>query len=149
MGRYLLILGCSKRKRKLPAIPLPALKRYDGPAFRVIRKWEKTNKENHCPDIKVISAKYGLLDIKDSIPYYDQQMTVARATELKESISEKLMGLLQKNNYSGAYCDVGSIYLQVLPKQFVQSSKSIEIAKGRIGEHLKNLKRWLSSLPKD
>jgi len=147
MGRYLLILGCSKRKKKLLVTPIPALERYDGPAFRVIRKWQKVSNEDHCLDIKVISAKYGLLDIKDNIPYYDQQMTVARAAELKQSVAEKLLGLLRKNNYSCVYCDVGSVYLKALPDELIESNELIEFAKGRIGERLSNLKRRLLSLP--
>lgn len=149
MKRYLLILSCSKRKRKSPATPIPALERYDGSAFRIVRKWIEREGDHSWLDIKVISAKYGLLDIKDNIPYYDQQLTVARAAELKESISKKLTELLQKNNYSDIYCDIGSVYFKVLPSQFMESNELIEVAKGRIGERLKNLKAWLLSLQED
>jgi hypothetical protein len=67
----LLILSCSQRKRP-DAILLPALERYDGPMFRVLRKFlrENPSKELH-PDVYILSAQFGLISADQLIPIPD------------------------------------------------------------------------------
>lgn len=70
---YLLIVMCSKRKRSAPDL-LPALERYDGIFFRILRK---ARREGHWPDnldILILSAKYGLLELDTAIENYDLRM---------------------------------------------------------------------------
>lgn len=148
-NRYLLLLGCSKRKKSMPMSPTLALDRYDGPAFRLVRKWMSETKARSFLDIKVISAKYGLLDAEDNIPYYDEKMTSGRAVELEKTVSEQLKKLVQQNDYRGIYCDLGNAYLRVLPNDFIKSNELVKIAKGRVGERLRSLKTWLVSLPSE
>lgn len=133
----------------MPTSPISALDRYDGPAFRLIRKLMPETKANSLLDIKVVSAKYGLLDARESIPYYDEKMTSGRAVELEKTVSEQLEKLVQQNDYRGIYCDLGNAYLQVLPNDFIKSNELVKIAKGRIGERLRSLKTWLVSLPSE
>ncbi len=97
-------------------------------------------------DIKVLSARYGLIDAGDRIPYYDQEMTRMRAAQLQQSISRELAKLLETCNYRSVYCDGSSTYLQAFPRRFLDSGGPVEVAKGRIGERLGSLKRWLVSL---
>ena len=52
--RKLLIVSCSKTKRKLKNAP--AMEVYDGPVYKILRKNLKQNL-----DILIISAKYGLI----------------------------------------------------------------------------------------
>jgi hypothetical protein len=61
--RYLLILGCSQRKRPDSGL-LPAIERYDGVNFRIL---QKAKREEYLPenlDILILSAKYGLIEAK-------------------------------------------------------------------------------------
>ena len=61
---HLLILGCSDRKRAANG-KLPALDLYDGVNFRVLRTF--LNEHGWPPGlcVKILSAKYGLLDATD------------------------------------------------------------------------------------
>ena len=59
MKHYLLILSCSQRKRKDPGF-LPAIERYDGVNFRVIKKLGRQSRLLKNLDILIISAKYGI-----------------------------------------------------------------------------------------
>ncbi len=88
----LLILSCSKRKRADPEL-LPALDRYDGPAFRVLRRYLPS----HGPealDAYIISAGFGLIPSHTPIPNYDQTMTSQRAELLRPGIVDKLRTIL-------------------------------------------------------
>ena len=57
----LLILSCSQRKRPNRVL-LPALERYDGPVFRMLRKFLRScpARESHL-EIYILSAQFGLL----------------------------------------------------------------------------------------
>ena len=75
----LLILSCSQRKRPTKG-KLPALKRYDGPAFRVMNKFMRVcPSEVHLPDVYILSAKFGLISADQPIPSYDHRMTSQRS----------------------------------------------------------------------
>jgi hypothetical protein len=57
--RRLLILACSQRKNPARG-KLPAIDRYDGPAFRVLRKYSRDSAAN-LPTVLILSAKHGLI----------------------------------------------------------------------------------------
>jgi hypothetical protein len=73
----LLILACSQRKRP-DAELLPALERYDGPAFRVLRRFLRSRAPDP-PDVLILSAEHGLIPRDLPIAAYDRKMTPARA----------------------------------------------------------------------
>lgn len=56
-GDRLLILSCSRRKR-LDTDLLPAIERYDGPAFRVLRRFLR-ERPFEAPDVLILSAEHG------------------------------------------------------------------------------------------
>ena len=58
---YLLILGCSDKKIENFS-QTPALEVYDGPNYRVLRKFLRENGWPPGLMIKIISAKYGIID---------------------------------------------------------------------------------------
>jgi hypothetical protein len=73
----LLILACSQRKRP-DAELLPALERYDGPAFRVLRRFLRSRAPDP-PEVLILSAEHGLIPRDLPIAAYDRKMTPARA----------------------------------------------------------------------
>ena len=82
LDRLLLIVSCSQRKRSESRL-LPAIERYDGVYFRLLRK---ALREDYWPenlDALILSAKYRLIDMATPIDSYEQRMTRSRATELK------------------------------------------------------------------
>ena len=78
MDKRLLILGCANRKRDSGGL-LPALDRYDGPAYRVIRNFLRDYQWPEDVSIAVLSAEYGLFGILKGIRQYDKRMDLAAA----------------------------------------------------------------------
>src|SRR4051794_25280888 len=76
-SRRLLIIACSDRKYADDRL-LPATQRYDGPAFRVLRRYLR-EQPPEPPAIRVLSAEFGLIDDTTLIPRYDRGMTLERA----------------------------------------------------------------------
>ena len=74
--RQLLILSCSQRKHASPD-PLPAIERYNGPLFFVLRRFFR-----ECPhqakqlDVYILSAAYGLISADFQTKFYDQKMNM-------------------------------------------------------------------------
>src|SRR5205085_11683483 len=73
---HLLILGCSERKRRAKG-KFPAIDLYDGVNFRVLRAF--LNARGWPPGlcIKILSAKYGLIDATALIEPYAQRLDEA------------------------------------------------------------------------
>jgi len=69
--RRLLILSCSQRKQASHGL-LPAIERYNGPLFFVLRRFLR-----ECPcqakrlDVYILSAAYGLIAGDFPTPLYD------------------------------------------------------------------------------
>src|SRR5690242_19808152 len=94
----LLILSCSQRKR-VTQDTLPAIKRYDGPAFRVLRRYLQC-KSLDTPEIRILSAEYGLISQEQPITCYDRKMTAQRAEELRPRVLAELKHLLEEGNHA-------------------------------------------------
>lgn len=142
--KYVLIVSCSKAKDDHP-IPMPAIDRYDGPAFRVIRKAQR---EGYWPDdvrLLIVSTEFGLLTAEMPIPWYDRKMTPARATALQGDIAgaldEHLVGA------DGVFLNVAGPYHTALAGSTVlvdlHEAGCVREATGRIGERLAQMKHWI------
>jgi len=61
--KRLLILSCSQRKRPDPGL-LPAIERYDGPVFQVVRRYLREQPAGSKQlDVFILSARYGLIPL--------------------------------------------------------------------------------------
>src|SRR5436853_1489062 len=89
----LLILACSQKK-KSGAQNLPAVERYDGPTFRVLRKF-LGELPQEAPHVLILSAQYGLIEASHNIPHYDHCMSAARARELRPQVLESAKQILK------------------------------------------------------
>lgn len=82
----ILIMACSERKtRAVPAIP--AYLRYDGPAWRLLRRSIARLDEARAPGPQypftgVLSAEHGFIIEAQPIPRYDRRLDAARAAEI-------------------------------------------------------------------
>ena len=127
----LLILSCSETKKlgKGRAINI-----YDGPAFKTVRKYLVNN---DGLDVRIISAKYGIISKDAQIEDYNEKLTPEKASEYRTRYSQEIRTL------SSAYSEVliygGSTYQSIF--------KNVEVKKtnGKIGEQLSQLKKWLYS----
>lgn len=137
-NKKLLIIPCSKVKKNL--MNTSAVELYDGPFFRMIRKY-RTNDF----DILVLSAKYGMIEGNKKISYYDQKMSLERAIELSSEIHLNLSQCLHKKCYDDIYINVGKMYFEALkPSFYLFDNKKVHLASGGIGTRLHFLKSWVS-----
>lgn len=150
MGRYLLILGCSKRKRKLPSTPIPAIERYDGPFYRIIRKAFREHGKLNNLGIMILSAKYGLIGPDEEIASYDQRMTREMAKSMSGSAYRSLANTLKTNQYKEVMINLGEQYTMALSEsRDVLANQKVRYGSGGIGERIKQLKEWLSNVYQD
>lgn len=141
----LLILSCSQRKRKSLA-SLPAIERYDGPPFRVLRKYLRQQPEqaNHL-DVEILSAKYGLIDFERPISYYDQRLTPKTAEALRPKVLSQINSLLQRSSYTRLLLSMGKDYLHAIEgyQSLLPPSLEVIVAHGSQGRKLSLLHDWL------
>jgi|ERR671915_199422 hypothetical protein len=149
MHPKLLVLSCSQLKRSNLGA-LPAIDRYDGVAFRLLRK---VRREGHWPqnlDVFVLSAKYGLITDSTIIFNYDQRMTKERASELKEEALQLLREYRQHYVCNEIYVNVGKDYWKALRGiDEIFTGALVIHARGRIGERLAQLKHWIVTKHKE
>jgi hypothetical protein len=141
---YLLIVTCSQRKRSTPDL-LPAIERYDGVYFRVLRK---ARREGYWPehlDVLIVSAKYGLLDLDIAIENYDLRMTLKQAMQLKPLVAPILAEQVESRTYAEVFLNVSKIYCMVLKGWNVRLSSDTTViyASGRIGQRARQMRNWL------
>jgi len=144
--RYLLILSCSKRKRPDPGL-LPAIERYDGVNFRVLRKVIR-EKPLSCLDVLVISAKYGLLEADTPIEDYNEKLTKRRALELVSEVSQRLDQYLSAG-YLEVYVNLGQLYWITLSKSRLLSKMTVLSAYGSIGLRMSQMRSWLRKVSRE
>lgn len=145
----LLIIACSRCKNSQTEL-LPALERYNGPTFRLLRRFLKQN-PSFSLDIYILSAKFGLIRSDELIPLYDQKMTKKQSHELQSELICKLQEILNTSSYTNLYFCLGKAYFAVLDgyNNFIESDIEINIATGSIGKKLVKLHTWLYGRPPD
>lgn len=146
MNKQLLILGCSQTKRKCDGL-LPAIDRYDGPPFRVIRKFLQEHQWPSNVSIAVLSAKYGLFGSLKGIEYYDMRMNASIYQEKAREYSN----ILKKwtRDHHTVHLSVGKDYLNALQPALDSSDISQEVFQGGIGRKMSNIKSFLESTSSD
>jgi len=143
----LLILSCSQRKRPDPDT-LPAIERYDGPAFRVLRRYLRETSSDQ-PDVHILSSRFGLIASSEHIPFYDQRMSLTRAQELMPSVSRNLRQILSSNLYSAVFVSFGLIYSLAIDTSLITDYEDLafQAAKGTSGRRIAQLYDWLHGAP--
>lgn len=143
--KRLLILACSQRKRPDPGL-LPAMERYDGPQFQVLRKFllEQSTKAQPV-DTFILSANFGLISANQPIPNYDYKMSSQRAQELQPQVLCELEQVLQVNHYNELFISLGQNYWQTLAgyERLVPAKTKVVVAQGSQGGRQAALRRWL------
>jgi len=124
---------------------LPAIERYDGVNFRVLRK---AKREGYWPenlDVLILSAKYGLLEPDAPIEDYDVRMTPERARAMQLEVSATLDFYLAQIVYCEVFVNLGRNYLLALAqsKEMSRLTVGLHYATGDIGEKMSQMKRWL------
>jgi hypothetical protein len=138
----LLIVSCSATKR--PDIGLlPAIERYDGPVFRVLRKARREDRWPADVYVRILSARFGLLRPETPIPTYDQRMTPARARQLAPAVAYDLTSDLEVLAPTAVLIAVGADYRAALFPIPALELVDHQFLTGRPGERLAAIKAWL------
>lgn len=145
--RRVLILSCSQRKRS-DLGSLPAIERYDGPPFRVLRRYLRTRPIDP-PEVYILSAEFGLIPADYPIPDYDHRMTVSRARQLQDSVGSLLKAIFENADVAGdqrrVFLNLGKTYQEAL-NGYREPFASVLVAQaafGGMGKRLSQLKSWL------
>lgn len=144
MPSRLLILKCSARKLGENNI-IPALERYDGPLWRVLRSFLREQPLLAADiDVYVLSAAFGLIPASHDIPWYDQTMSSERAAELQHSV---LCGLerLMERDYHELCLGLSDRYLAAMRgwETLIPPDVIVTLTDGPMGTKLGQLRAWL------
>jgi hypothetical protein len=142
----LLLVACSKRKLHTAGL-LPAGNRYDGGAFRVVKR---ARREGYAPrnlTILILSAKYGLIPENFMIEDYDQIMDSERANALREEVGYQLDDVVGQLRPQSIFVSLGLLYSSAIAPAIVfgqlEQAGIVERATGRPGERQAQLRAWL------
>jgi cytoplasmic iron level regulating protein YaaA (DUF328/UPF0246 family) len=129
---------------------MPAIKRFDGVYFRLLRKCLRERKLRNV-DILIVSEKFGLIWSKDKIPYYEVQGKMGALNLDKNTLEKIRQENLQKlkkivNRYSEIYVNVGREYLKLIEgfEKFATSKVTYSSGKG-LGPKALHMKQWITS----
>ncbi len=141
--KRIVIISCSQRKKTDENI-LPAIERYDGPNFRLLRKYLSLSTDKL--DVYVLSAKFGLLSYTTEIPFYEQKLSNQQFHELTEA------SRIQANRFFAetekpkeVFINLGSAYQQVFAPilEKLAQTNSLTFTSGSSGKRLAEMHDWL------
>lgn len=122
---------------------LPAIQRYDGVLFRVLRKWQAESAAADV-DVAIISGYYGLIGAETPVDHYDSRLTTDRARLLRGTISMSLREQVRRQPYLSAFLGLGQLYQSTIePDVFADVGVPIAAVRGSIGAQAAQLRDWL------
>ncbi|WP_454727723.1 MULTISPECIES: DUF6884 domain-containing protein [Cupriavidus] len=145
-----LLIACSATKRDA-VDPLPALTRYDGPAYRVLRAGLPALA--HRLPLRILSARYGLLAAQSPIPDYNQRMDAARAATIvrEGAVAREIAADLARVRPTDILVmgggDYREVFVNALTRAGLPAHVRVLAVQGGIGEQLGQLRRWLHNAP--
>ncbi len=141
--RRLLIISCSQAKRRSAGL-MPAIDRYDGPAFRVLRKFLRETSHDR-PVVLILSGRHGLIDSKLPIRYYDLPMSAKRADSLRPATLERLARVLTAKDWDCLALCLSARYRKAVHglERILPQHTRFEVLDGGLGSRLTRLHQWL------
>ena len=122
----------------------PALHLYDGVNYRVLRKILLERGWPPGLQIKILSAKYGLIDATTIIETYEKRLDKTTAVKINQQIVKHLKKLPAP---ATVFVNLGKDYLPALNGlENVFPNSRIIFAPGPIGMKMKSMKHWLEGL---
>jgi hypothetical protein len=139
----LLILACSQRKVPVKGY-LPAIDRYDGPAFRVLRKYLRETSDGSLA-VLILSARYGLIESERKIPWYDQRLSDASAARLRPQVLKAAKHVLRSHPWHAVGLCAGTEYRSVVGglAELIPEGTRLDLLAGGLGKRLAALRDWL------
>ena len=142
-ARRLIVLSCARRKRSAAGL-LPAIERYDGPTFRVLRRYLITAPSDP-PIVYILSAEHGLIAGEYPIACYERTMTSERADQLKEVVLRRLGEAIDQIQPTTTLILAGQHYARLLAGD--QRLAAARFPRGSLGRQVAVLHDWLYGAP--
>lgn len=128
---------------------MPAIDRYDGPRYKVLRKYLRNHPADPL-DVLILSARFGMIRSDRMIYWYDQQMTIEQSRALQPQVAAVLREAIAATANTCLEPDqllicLGKTYLSALDGVDAQTLELLRsrVTGGSQGEHLARLKAWL------
>jgi len=138
----LLVQSCSKSKN-IPDSAIPALELYSGYFFKIIKKAIRERAFRSDIHLVILSAKHGLIDATTEIGWYDQQMDIQRAEELRSEVTATLQEWTT-DEYDKVVVNVGEIYKQSIKRGLAELDIDVHYIQGDgIGVKGSRLKKFI------
>ena len=137
----LIVISCSARKLRSPRAPIPAIERYDGVFYRLLRKARRDGHLSSSITLVILSAKYGVLSPQTLISSYDQQMIQSRLAVLRPGVQRRLKQILRQKRFDRVYINLGRAYAPLIAG--IDDIDNGIWASGGIGMRAQILKKWL------
>jgi hypothetical protein len=143
--KSLAILGCSQRKKQT-SHPVPAIDRYDGPVFRVFRKYTKEVPGNLLHAF-ILSGRFGLIASDFLIPRYNRRLVSSDGSALRRKVENQLKRTLDAVQPERLFVSVGRGYWPLLEESLTRevAPAKLVVAAGGIGGRASQLAHWLRS----
>jgi len=144
----LLILGPSYRRSTSPE-PLPAIERYDGLFYRIVRGNMDKVKEKGI-DIIIITEDLEVATPETRLPYkppvgnkWRTMSPASKDPEKIEKLRSRILEIVKNKRYDEIFIALNKHYQALLPDLTPYTTKIISNFKG-LGIKAKSLKEWLS-----
>jgi hypothetical protein len=129
--------------------PIPAIERFDGANFRVLRKAISDGRMKDT-QVLVLHEKEGLLKQNQSVPYIEPEGKIGVLTinaKSAHSLRLKNLELLKREmeNCSEIYVNVGKHYLKLIEGFQNHTKARVTFAQGRLGEKAAHMQDWIRS----
>ena len=150
--KRLIIVSASLRRLEEPSNPIPALDRFDGVYFRIIKKYKREGKLQDT-DCVIVSKKFGIIDQNERVPYYKPDhidkfgylnMNESQIKKLREENLARLKEIFAKSKYSEIFVNVGKHFMELIKGFEKLTSAKIIYASGRgLGPKAQHMKKWI------
>ena len=145
-----IIVAASQRRKQDPKNPIPAIDRFNGVYFRILRKYLREGKLPNT-DILIVSQDFGLLKAQDKIPYREPAETLSLDKEtterLRKSNLESLENIFGAREYTEVYVNVGKVFSKLIEGfQSLTTAKIIYAAGPGLGPKAQHMKEYILAL---
>jgi len=95
--------------------------------------------------IFILSAKYGLIESEQKIPYYDRRLSIASAPMRRPQVLETAKCALRSHRWRAIGLCAGKEYLSVLHglDDLMPTGARFNLLAGGLGKRLTALRNWL------
>lgn len=148
-SRRLLIMSEAVSKRHQPKEPIPAIERYEGVFFGVVRKLKREGKLQGV-DIVIVSQEYGIIGPNSKVPYYESKskdfgsridLTKDEVEKIRRENLVKLASIIKEMHSSEIIINVGKAYLKLIEGlEDLTRAKIIQVEGRSLGLKAKKLR---------